>query len=106
MRFPLAATCLLLIAPPAFAQSRTGDADAGRALAQRVCARCHIVAEQQAQPSVDGVPTFAAIARKPTIGEGDLRAFLQVPHASMPDFSLTRREIDDAISYILSLPRR
>ena len=32
-----------------------------------------------------------------------LRAFLQTPHARMPDLHLTREEVDDLASYILSL---
>jgi mono/diheme cytochrome c family protein len=32
-----------------------------------------------------------------------LRAFLQTPHARMPDLHLTRDEIDNIAAYILSL---
>jgi hypothetical protein len=32
-----------------------------------------------------------------------LRAFLQTPHWRMPDLHLTRDEIDDIATYILSL---
>lgn len=106
MRFYLVALCLLLVAGPLGAQNRVGDVEAGRALALRTCARCHVVAEQQSQPAIDGVRPFAAIARNPAVTEQSLRVFLQTPHPPMPDFSLTRREIDDAISYILSLKDR
>jgi cytochrome c1 len=32
-----------------------------------------------------------------------LTAFLMTPHPSMPNFSLSRQEIRDVVSYILSL---
>jgi mono/diheme cytochrome c family protein len=102
MRFlPLAAS--LLIAPAALAQSATGDAEAGRVLALKQCSSCHVVAARQAPPSTDAVPTFASIARDPAATEMSLRVFLRSPHARMPDFILSPTEIDDLVSYILSL---
>ena len=34
-----------------------------------------------------------------------LRVFLQTPHPSMPDYRLTREELDDVVAYILTLRR-
>jgi hypothetical protein len=34
-----------------------------------------------------------------------LRVFLSTPHARMPDYNLTQREIADLSEYILSLKR-
>jgi mono/diheme cytochrome c family protein len=92
-----------LLAPPALAQSATGDAESGRVLALKHCSSCHVVAPRQAPPSTDAVPTFAAIARDPAATEVSLRVFLRSPHARMPDLILSRTEIDDVVTYILSL---
>lgn len=105
-RLYLIVTCALLAASSAHAQNRPADPDAGRALATRTCARCHIVADGQAQSAVDGVPSFAVISRRPENTQERLRAFLLVPHGAMPDFSLTTREINDVTAYILGLSRQ
>lgn len=97
------AICLVLAATQASAQSLIGDPVAGRVLASRACAECHLVANQQAGQANDGVPSFTSIARKRTTTELGLRVFLQTPHAPMPNLMLARREIDDVVSYILSL---
>jgi len=94
---------LLLGATPAFAQMSSGDPDAGLKLALRDCAACHVVAGRQAGPAPVGVPTFAAVARMPSTTALSLRAFLQTPHPPMPDLALSRSELEDVISYILSL---
>lgn len=93
---------LLAIAAPAAAQM-PGDPAAGRALALRTCSTCHAAVAGQTRPAMDAAPAFAAIARNPAATADGLRAFLQTPHPVMPDFTLSRREIDDVISYILSL---
>ncbi len=94
---------LLLTAAPAVAQTSYGDPEAGLKLALRDCAACHVVAGRQAGPVPVGVPPFAAIAHMPSTTSLSLRAFLQTPHPPMPDLALTRSEMEDVISYILSL---
>ncbi|MBI3707297.1 MAG: cytochrome c [Proteobacteria bacterium] len=106
MRIQLVVACLLMAAAPAHGQVLTGDAAAGRALAVQTCATCHAVADRQAQPAMDAVPAFATLARDPAVTELRLRAFLQNPHGQMPNLALSRREIDDVVSYILSLRRQ
>lgn len=103
MRLMSLAVSLLLVPAAALAQSLPGDAEAGRVLALKSCSSCHVVAPRQVPPGTDAVPTFAAIARDPAVTETGLRVFLQTPHARMPDLILSRVEIDDVISYILSL---
>ncbi len=79
-----------------------GDAAAGKEMAERWCAECHMVSPDQQQASAD-VPTFMEIARAV---EGDfavLEAFLIDPHPPMPDMSLTRQEIRDIIAYFGTL---
>jgi hypothetical protein len=58
--------------------------------------------DQFKDPDV-GAPTFFEVVADPSITALSLRAFLQTPHATMPDLILTQDETDDIISYILTL---
>jgi hypothetical protein len=49
------------------------------------------------------VPAFQAVADDPAVTEVALRAFLQTPHANMPDVRLPPEQIDDLIAYLLTL---
>jgi len=83
------------------------DADpvAGRTLAKTWCDSCHVVDPAQQRATSTGAPTFVAIAGMKSTTSLALHAFLQTPHDRMPDLHLTRNEIDDLVSYILSLKR-
>jgi mono/diheme cytochrome c family protein len=100
----------------AAAAQEAGDPAAGRRLAQTWCANCHVVAPGGAagaapgSPSParanDAAPTFPGIARLPSTTSMSLRAFLQTPHAAMPNYQLSHDELDDVVAYLLSLRRR
>ncbi|MCX8135069.1 MAG: cytochrome c [Roseococcus sp.] len=96
----------VLVATPAAAQ---GPAPAligeGQRLAQQWCANCHAVAPGQRPPAGDAAASFPAIAALPSTTEMSLRVFLQTPHAAMPDYRLSRAELDAVVAYILSLRR-
>jgi len=86
------------------AEELLGDPEAGGRLAREVCAACHVVAEDQMIDPAVG-PWFIDIAQHPATTALSLRAFLQTPHATMPDLILTREETEDIIAYILTLKR-
>ena len=79
-----------------------GEVKAGQALANELCARCHVVSEKAGPP-------FAEIAKGPHAAPGALRDFLRSAHAdvshpsAMPNPELTERQIDDLAAYIDSL---
>jgi mono/diheme cytochrome c family protein len=77
--------------------------EVGRALAERWCVSCHVIDRAQRSGAANGVPTFPAIAAKPTTTEASLRGVLSQPHGRMPDFSIGRHDQDALIAYILSL---
>jgi mono/diheme cytochrome c family protein len=103
---PLLTAILLGIAIQSAAAQDIGDLAAGRQLAQTWCSSCHQVDPAQQRGVDNGVPAFIAIARMPSTTPLALRAFLQTPHAQMPDLHLSRNEIDDLTGYILSLRQR
>ena len=93
-----------LITTPALAQMGPGDPQAGRALATTWCSGCHVI-DAQTSKAGDAVPSFPTIAKMPSTTELSLQAFLQTPHERMPNFQLSRQQVDDAVAYILSLKR-
>ena len=76
------------------------DAVAGGRLAQEWCSGCHLV---DGVGSSDVVPGFRQIANDPSKTRDRLRAWLSSPHPMMPDFNLSRPEIDNIIAYLESL---
>ncbi|HEY6982474.1 c-type cytochrome [Reyranella sp.] len=81
------------------------DVDHGKLLAARWCANCHIVTRGATTGRADGLPTLPAIADDPATTKASLRRAMTASHGRMPNFSLTTREQDDLIAYILSLRR-
>ncbi len=87
------------------------DVDAGRKLASRVCAACHIISKTQAVPPIlhPPAPSFATLARQHKFNEGRLRHFLATPHGEMgqhgkmPNPELADYQINRIIAYLLSL---
>lgn len=97
---PIFLSALLTIGT-AYAQMR-GDPAAGRRIAERWCAACHIVSPTQTAGAAD-VLTFKAIADKSDDDFRSLAAFLANPHPVMADIGLTQRQIRDLVAYIATL---
>jgi len=96
----------LAVAGQAIAQEvLPGDPIAGRNFAREACAECHDVERDWNELAAFYGPAFADIAASPGLTATRLRVFLRTPHSEMPDFILTEQELDDVISYILTLRR-
>jgi mono/diheme cytochrome c family protein len=95
----------LFIAAAIFATgtARAQDIVAGKAIAQVWCSNCHHIGPQEKTIARDAVPTFLSIAKMKSTTEMSLAAFLTTPHGGMPNLTLSRKEIQDVSSYILSL---
>jgi mono/diheme cytochrome c family protein len=94
----------LLAVLPAYAAAQ--DADAGREIARRWCAACHVVERTATEAPANGLPTFPAIAARVDLTNDRLRAAINPQHGRMPDLMLSKRQQDDLIAYIFSLRRR
>jgi mono/diheme cytochrome c family protein len=97
----LAAIIMASSASQAGAQGLPGNPADGLKFAEEQCSTCHAVdhpskASQQA-------PSFTSIARMPSTTSLSLHVFLRTPHANMPNYRLTSKEVDDVVAYILSL---
>lgn len=96
---------VLLAAAQAVAQAPSGDATAaGRELVKAQCSTCHD--GEGSPPGRQQGPSLAAVAAMPSTTSISLHAFLMTPHANMPNYLFTPQEIDDVVTYILSLRRR
>ncbi|MCX2725077.1 c-type cytochrome [Roseibium salinum] len=101
LRLQVAVAGLYLAAGTAAAHA--GDPAAGKVLALRWCAACHLVAEDQERVALVALPSFYDIAESPGWTEEALATFLVDPHPKMPDMSLRNVEIANLAAYITSL---
>ncbi len=88
-----------LATTPLYAQT-AGDPVSGRRIAQQWCTSCHSLSPAS---SNDTVPSFPDIARNPMKTEDYLRNWLTRPHPPMPDFNLSRDDINDIIAFLHTL---
>jgi mono/diheme cytochrome c family protein len=80
------------------------DPEKGRMLAERICVACHVVSKQAATPAIGAdVPSFSAIANKPGQTTETLAGRIVIPHPPMPAIALTREEIVNVVTYIMTL---
>lgn len=79
------------------------DVTRGKAIAERWCVSCHVIASDSNATVPAGVPTFRAIANRKEQTADNIRQILMMPHVPMPDMQLTRVEMDDLIAYMDSL---
>ncbi len=99
--------------PSARAQEAQEVAE-GHAVALKVCAICHVVAEDQTLvPEMKPpAPRFVEIAARPNVTEAFLRNFLMKPHgearslSAMPGFLTPGPQADAVIAYLMSLKPR
>jgi mono/diheme cytochrome c family protein len=91
----------MLVLLPAHAVAQ--DADAGREIARRWCAACHVVERTASEAPANGLPTFPAVAARVDLTSDQLRAAINPQHSRMPDLALSKRQQDDLIAYIFSL---
>lgn len=82
--------------------SAAGNAEGGHVLARVWCSSCHVV-DASSIEGRDTAPSFADIARRRAGDRTWLRAWLIAPHPPMPNFNLSRQEIDNIIAYLESL---
>lgn len=95
----IAAALIAATASPVLA---AGDAAAGRRTAETWCAGCHLLGDENKAAMVD-VPPFPVIAQQKTADA--IRAFLFNPHPPMPQFRLTRQDIEDLVQFIVELKK-
>lgn len=104
-RFPILVLLMSVLATSqvsAQPAQTAGDPVNGRRIAQTWCASCHSLSPGT---SSDAAPSFPDIARIPSKTEDYLRGFLTRPHAPMPDYMLSRDDINDIIAFLHTLEK-
>lgn len=85
----------------------TANADAGRELASKLCARCHAVGASGGSPLATAPPfrTFAAKWPLENLEEA-LAEGIVVGHKDMPEFELEPAQISNFLAYLRSVQKR
>ena len=97
------ATFTLCVSLAASGAALAQDVRNGEMIAKTWCAGCHVVnGDTPSLGRMDAVPSFSAIAQMSSTTSASLRVFLSTPHANMPDYNLTQKEMTDVSAYILS----
>lgn len=86
-------------------ETAKADQSRGRVLAEQRCSQCHGVKRSEKSPNV-AAPSFTDVAAEPSLIEYTLRVFLRTPHPTMPNLIIKPDEMDDIVSYIVSLKRK
>jgi mono/diheme cytochrome c family protein len=77
------------------------DLENGRRLSERWCVECHGIGTATSKPS--RVIPFSAIAEKPGITSEMIASFLLMPHATMPNMPLSRKDAQDLAAFIMRM---
>lgn len=83
--------------------ARADDVARGRALAERLCANCHMNPGQGEKTGPDTVPGFVAVAKRSGQTLEGIITWLRAVPPMMPDHHLTQDEMQALAFFILSL---
>jgi mono/diheme cytochrome c family protein len=75
----------------------------GRALAERLCAHCHMVPGQAEKQAANEIPGFAAVARRRNQTPEGIIAWLRAVPPIMPNHHLSQDEMYDLAAFIMTL---
>jgi mono/diheme cytochrome c family protein len=79
------------------------DIETGRALAERLCARCHMAPGQGEKLGPNDIPGFAAIAQRRNQSHEGIVTWLRSIPPIMPNHHLSQDEMHALAAYILTL---
>ena len=103
MRILVPLFSLVMCAATSQAMAMSGDPVAGRAFARYKCAECHDIGDLEPPSKAKRGPSFMAISHRPKTTDDSLRTFLVLPHAGMPNFPISRQDLNDVIAFILGM---
>ncbi len=95
---------IMVIAASGLASAPAQDVANGQRLAAQRCVGCHAVEGTLGKASKLGRPrTLRSIADTERVDAATIAAFLQMPHARMPNLMLSRQDSEDIAAYIAGL---
>ena len=90
---------------PAIGRAQPATPAEGRRIAERHCARCHVVQPAGGAGWTDA-PAFAEVAQDPKVTRAWMRDFVTRLHMHMVNTDRTQAEADAVTAYLLSLRRK
>jgi mono/diheme cytochrome c family protein len=87
------------------AQAQIDQARRGLSLAKFACAQCHSVQKRSRRSPDAAAPRFEDIANSGMTAAAISVALQTTPHRRMPNVRLNRDDLNDLVTYILSLKR-
>ncbi len=94
---------ILLIAAMASIPAHANEIATGRALAERLCATCHMGPGQGEKTGANEIPGFHALARRQNQTMAGIIKWLSSVPPMMPNHHLTQDEMADLAAFIMSL---
>ena len=79
------------------------EIEKGRALAERLCARCHMAPGQGEKQGANDIPGFAAVAQRRHQTPEGIVAWLRSIPPMMPNHHLTQDEMHALAAFIMTL---
>jgi mono/diheme cytochrome c family protein len=79
------------------------DVENGRRLSERLCAACHAIGPAPAK--FNRAPSLAAIAARQDISPEMITSFLLLPHATMPNAPMNRKNAGDIAAFIMEMKK-
>lgn len=96
-------TLILLLAAGA---AQAGDAQEGRRVAEKWCARCHVVGTAKPYSGIDSTPTFFLISEQLDQDRQRVQTFKERrPHNALDFDELSRDDLENLLTYIDGLER-
>jgi mono/diheme cytochrome c family protein len=84
-------------------ESRAQDLENGQRLAERWCVECHAIGTPT--PKTSRIISFASIAERPGITSDMISSFLLMPHATMPNLPLSKKDAQDLAAFIMKMKK-
>lgn len=83
--------------------AQAGDVAAGKVLAKKFCARCHVIDLENPFGGIGSSPGFPLMAKNAEMFRPRIRTFeVRRPHAQY-QWDVSARDIEDLVTYIMSL---
>ncbi|MFN3744366.1 MAG: c-type cytochrome [Hyphomicrobiaceae bacterium] len=87
----------------ALSAGASDDIEKGRALAERLCAHCHMVPGQGEKQAANEIPGFAAVARRRNQKPEGIVLWLRSIPPMMPNHHLSQDEMYALAAFIMTL---
>jgi mono/diheme cytochrome c family protein len=79
------------------------DVENGRRVSERWCSECHAIGHAPVKPG--RTISFEAIAARQDITSDMISSFLLMPHATMPNMPLSRKDAKDIAGFIMEMKK-